>query len=211
MQVLFVHGMGRSPVSGWPMLWKLRAAGLMTGTFGYRVSVEDFRSIRSRLLSCLASLAGRGDYVLIGHSLGGVLLRSAVNTLPPETRPPVHLFLLGSPQRPSLLARQLQSNRLFRMLTGDCGQLLSSSDRMNSIGHVAVPVTNVIGTQEFPVTRGAFNGEPNDGVVSLSEVHAERIADQVAIPVVHTLLPSSPRVAEIVLARIALYGTPSNL
>lgn len=35
MRVLFVHGMGRTPLSGWPLLHRLRQAGLRTTTFGY--------------------------------------------------------------------------------------------------------------------------------------------------------------------------------
>lgn len=49
MQVLFVHGMGRSPLSGWPMLCRLKANGIAVVTFGYAVTFEDFASIRARL------------------------------------------------------------------------------------------------------------------------------------------------------------------
>ena len=37
MQVLFVHGMGRSPVSGWPLLRRLRRLStrpMLVGTWG---------------------------------------------------------------------------------------------------------------------------------------------------------------------------------
>ncbi len=34
MQALFVHGMGRSPLSGLPLLVQLRRAGVLTSTFG---------------------------------------------------------------------------------------------------------------------------------------------------------------------------------
>ncbi|WP_265949935.1 esterase/lipase family protein [Dechloromonas sp. A34] len=83
MQALFVHGMGRSPLSGWPLLRQLQRAGLKTATFGYLVSVDDFSSITARLVSRIEQLAAGGDYILIGHSLGGVLLRAAVGALPP--------------------------------------------------------------------------------------------------------------------------------
>src|SRR5262245_34215628 len=85
LQALFVHGMGRTPLSGWPLLRSLRRAGLATSSFGYVVLLEDFEQIRQRLASRIAALGARGDYVLIGHSLGGVLLRAALNSLPDET------------------------------------------------------------------------------------------------------------------------------
>ena len=82
MQALFVHGMGRSPLSGWPMLRQLRAAGWQTAHFGYMASLQSFDAIAQRLSRRIASTAAQGAYVLIGHSLGGVLIRAAFARLP---------------------------------------------------------------------------------------------------------------------------------
>jgi hypothetical protein len=202
MQVLFVHGMGRSPISGWPVLRRLKSAGFAPATFGYIVSVEDFPTIRTRLAARLCELSAAGDYLLIGHSLGGVLLRSALSALPPGVRQPRHLFLLGSPQQPVTLARRLGKHWLFRLLAGDCGQLLGSAERMNAVGAVTVPVTSIVGTRGLPLGYGPFNGEANDGVISVSEASAAWIDDQVLLPVMHTLLPSSGQTARVILDRL---------
>lgn len=206
MQVLFVHGMGRSSLSGWPLLWHLKHAGMKVSTFGYMVSVENFAGIRRRLSSRMSTMAARDDYVLVGHSLGGVLLRAAVNGLPKETRPPRHVFLLGSPLWPSRLAQRLGSHPIYRAITRDCGQLLGSASRMSEIGPLSVPTTSIAGIRGLSWKRSPFGGEANDGVVSLSEVSADWIADQVRLPIVHTLLPSSARIAEVILQRVARYA-----
>ena len=201
MQALFVHGMGRSPLSGWPVLRRLRRAGLLTSTFGYVVSLDDFASIRRRLIGRIGALAAQGDYVLIGHSLGGVLIRAAVNGLPADTPRPRHIFLLGSPQQPARLAQKLGTNRVYRVLTRDCGQLLGSPERMAAVGAVTVPTTSIAGVGG--PWRAVFRGELNDGVVALAEVSAEWITDQVQVPTMHTLLPMSRGVAQIILQRLA--------
>ena len=206
MQVLFVHGMGRSPLSGSVLLWKLRRAGLTTRTFGYSVSFEDFLRIRDRLVAAVSRLAERGDYVLVGHSLGGVLLRAAINALPAETRLPRRLFLLGSPVRSSRLAQRFGAHRIFRLVTRDCGRLLASPSRMAEIGAVAVPTICIAGISGFSGARSYFPGELNDGIVSLSEVAADWAVEHVQVPVFHTLMPSSPRVAKLVLQRIRKTG-----
>ena len=108
MRALFVHGMGRSPISGWPLLWKLKRGGLKTQTLWYSTTFEDFAAITRRLVAAITALADAGNYVLIGHSLGGVLLRAAIDALPPRTRRPRHLFLLASPMRPARLAQRLR-------------------------------------------------------------------------------------------------------
>lgn len=204
MQTLFVHGMGRSPLSGWPLLRQLKHAGHATASFGYIVSRDDFSTITARLVARMIKLAALGDYVLIGHSLGGVLLRAAVDALPPGTRHPHHVFLLGSPTQPARLAQLLQDKLLFRLTTRDCGQLLGSKTRMLGIPRLSAPTTVVIGTLGISAKHGPFGREENDGVVSASEVAADWTSDEVRVPVVHTLLPSSRLVSKIILQRLAL-------
>ncbi len=202
MQALFVHGMGRTPFSGWPMLRRLRAASIKTDSFGYLPALQEFEQISTRLASRVSELARRGDYVLIGHSLGGVLLRSALASLPAETRQPTRVFLLGSPIRPARLARLLQHNPLYQLLTGDCGQLLASDARMDSIAPVSAPSTGIFGVRGIRPTRQFFGVEANDGVVSVSEARADWMSETIDASVMHSFLPGNQRVTEHILARI---------
>lgn len=202
LHALFVHGMGRSPLSGWPLLRRLRGAGLETQTFGYAVTIHGFSAIVERLSARIEKLARQGDYILIGHSLGGVLLRAALAQLHEDVPRPRHLFLLGSPVKPARLARRLRFNPIFRALTGDCGQLLGSRRRMRGIKVPNVPVTAVTGTRAAPRALGLFGNEPNDGIVSASETFADWIEGSLEIPVVHTLLPSSLEAADAILRRL---------
>ena len=204
MHALFVHGMGRSPLSGWRLLQQLKHAGFTTSHFGYTVLLEDFAGIRGRLIARISTLAASGDdYVLIGHSLGGILLRAAVNDLPAGTPGPHHVFLLGSPLRPARLAQRLAAQPIYRALTRDCGQLLGSAERMAAVGPLSVPTTAIAGIRGLPWKRGPFGADANDGVVSLAEVSAEWLGELVRLRTVHTLLPSSRRVGEIILDRVA--------
>jgi hypothetical protein len=202
MQALFVHGMGRSSISGWPLLRHLRKTGIKTSSFGYFVSTQSFEHIQLNLAKRIAELASGGDYILIGHSLGGVLIRAAMNSLPTGTAPPQHIFLLGSPVIPARLARMLASNVIFRAVTRDCGHLLGSQERMQRIGIPHAPVTGIAGTKEFSKWLSPFGGEPNDGIVSLSEVSAEWLTGQIRLPIIHSVLPSSRRVAHVILTKI---------
>jgi uncharacterized protein YbbK (DUF523 family) len=203
MRALFVHGLGRSPLSGWPLLWQLKRGGMTTHTFGYLAALESFARIRQRLTSRIARLATQGDYVLIGHSLGGVLLRAALAALPTGVRKPRHIFLLASPVKPSRLAQKFGANPVFRAITGDCGQLLGSGRRMRAIAATAIPTTAIVGVRGLPFMTWPFADEVNDGIVSLSEVSAEWLKDQVPVVATHSLLPYSRQVGEIILDKIS--------
>jgi pimeloyl-ACP methyl ester carboxylesterase len=186
------------------MLWRLRRDGLSVSTFGYMVSLESFDRIKRRLIAALMKTAAQGDYVVIGHSLGGVLLRAALNELPDTVAQPRRAFLLGSPVRPARLAERFCRNRVYRLLTGDCGQFLASASRMAGLGPVRAPMSGIVGVRGVDHERGPFGGEPNDGVVAVSEASADWITDVVSLPVIHTLLPASRAVAEVIMARIIL-------
>ena len=110
--------------------------------------------------------------------------------------------LLGSPLGPSRFARWLRNNPVFRALTRDAGDLLGSPERMARIGPASVPTTAVVGTGGLHRALSPFGDEVSDGIVALSEVSAEWLPDQVLIPVSHTVLPASRRVARIVLQRL---------
>jgi pimeloyl-ACP methyl ester carboxylesterase len=202
MQVLFVHGMGRTRASGWPMLRRLRRAGLHTHSFPHWASRESVATIVSRLTRLVTHIAGGDDYVLIGHSLGGVLLRQALQSLPQSARLPRHLFLLGSPVQVSSIAARMGSNPLYRLLTGDCGRMLGSTERMAAVGPPAVPVTAVVGVKGWSLVAGLLPPGPHDGIVTLAEASAPWLTDVVQMPLTHTFLPSDGRVAEVVLSRL---------
>jgi pimeloyl-ACP methyl ester carboxylesterase len=202
MQVLFVHGMGRSPLSGWPLLRRLRAAGFQTHTFGHWVSRQSFATIVAQLGQRLAQVGDSGEYVLIGHSLGGVLLREALRAAPATIQAPQRLFLLGSPVQVSSIAARLGGNPLYRLFTGDCGRMLGSAERMGAIGPALVPVTAIVGVRGWSLVAGLLPREPHDGIVTVSETGAPWLTDVVQLPVPHMLLPSDARVTRVILDRL---------
>lgn len=203
MLVLYVHGMGRSPLSGWPMLRRLRQAGLRTAVFGYVAALESFDSIVRRLRKHIEHIARQGPYAVAGHSLGGVLLRAALAGMPAGTLQPKHVFLIGSPVSSARLAVKLKSRWVFKLLAGDCGQLLAAPERMSTVSGPQVPTTAIVGVAGLRGRLSPFGDEPNDGVVSDSEVSASWISAKVELRQLHTFLPASASVADIIIRSCA--------
>ena len=99
MRVLLVHGLGRTPASLALLHRALRRAGHAPASFAYYAFAQSYEGIRRRLVAQLQTWAAAPDPVaLIGHSLGGLLLRHALADVP--TLPVHHLIMLGTPNRP---------------------------------------------------------------------------------------------------------------
>lgn len=203
MQVLLVHGLGRTPLSLFGLAAALRRAGHRTRFFAYSPTFEPLPRIVRRLADRLRELARHGRPVgLVGHSLGGLLLRSALRDVP-ELR--VHqLVMLGTPNRPPRLARLAARWGPFRLLTRDCGRFLACSYSIPALAAPDVPYTLIGGTAGPRL--GPFRGEPNDGIVAAPELPV-RDSDPVQLfPVWHTVMMNDRRVKSAVVAAMMTDG-----
>jgi pimeloyl-ACP methyl ester carboxylesterase len=197
MQVLLVHGMGRSPLSMAPLALGLRADGMRPRFFGYLSAVESVDRMVSRLVQRLVAISAE-PYVVVGHSLGGVLLRLAIDRLPVSARLPEHLVLVGSPQGAARLAQQFASWVPYRLMYGEAGQMLADPARMAAISPPSVPCSVVVGTRGFPAVVSPFGPALNDGIVAVTEVVPDGEAETVLLPRGHTFLMNAREVREII-------------
>src|SRR5262249_13241573 len=189
-------GLGRTPLSLFGLAPALRRAGHRTPFFAYSPTLESLPHILRRLTSRLRLLARPGRPVgLVGHSPGGLLLRMAIPEVP-ELRVH-HLVMLGSPNRSSGLARCAWQWRPFRWFTADCGRFLSCPRTIPALPVPAVPYTMIAGTAG---PRRFFAGEPNDGIVAVSEVPIRDTDAPILLPVWHTFMMNDDRVRRAVVA-----------
>ena len=202
MRALLVHGMGRTPASMLVLARRLRQVGMTTAQFGYVPAVERYDRIVDRLVRRVSALATDPDYIVIGHSLGGLLLRSALGALDPALPQPRHLFMLATPNRSPRLARRWHRNLAYRLFTGDAGQLLADAGRVAAIPPPAVPYTIIAGTSGTRRPWSSFQDEPNDWIVGLSEVRLSEDDHLVTVSLGHTFMMNYREVAAVVLSRM---------
>lgn len=201
MRALLVHGMGRTPASMLVLARRLRQAGMTTAQFGYVPAVERYDRIVDRLVRRVSAIATDTDYIVIGHSLGGLLLRSALGMLDPALPQPRHLFMLATPNHSPRLARRWHRNLAYRLFTGDAGQLLADAARVRAIPLPTVPYTIIAGTSGTRRPWSSFQDEPNDWIVGLSEVRLREDDHIITVSLGHTFMMNYREVAAVVISR----------
>lgn len=90
MDLVLIHGMGRTPVSMMLLCRRLRQAGHNPILFGYYPTFEGLQHAIARLVKLIDRQVDTRHYALVGHSLGTVIIRSALGHL--ENRSPSACF-----------------------------------------------------------------------------------------------------------------------
>lgn len=189
-----------------PGLWMPAAAmallGARLGRQGYAARLFDNQG-RSPLegnIERLARFAGDRPAHFVGHSLGGVLAMEMLQRHPEVAAASV--VLLGAPVRGCLAGRRFGRLGLARWMMGHAQARWAEREaqwcRPEPLGVIA-------GTRPFGIGRALGGGlpGPNDGVVRVEETAVEGMAAQALVPVGHSLLIASSRVAKLVARFLA--------
>lgn len=206
MNILFVQGRRATPFDWVPNLAHLRRLGYKTYSFSYFCAFRDLGLIKARLLPRVADIAADGEYAVIGHSLGGILVRDILMKLSIQIEQPNHLFLLGSPIVATQMNKLLSAFRIYRLIFGQCGQLVASDEGMEAIGVPATPTTRIAGTTGLTGRQSPFGERANDSIVLESELCTELFSDDIRIPVRHPFLPATRELSRIVHQRLSSTG-----
>jgi hypothetical protein len=196
MKILLIHGLSRTSLSLLGLEWYLQQSGWVTEQFSYLAVSETFDRIVERLRVRLQVLASQGNYGIVAHSLGGLLVRAALGLNYLEM--PQHVVMLGTPNQPPRLAPHAWRLAPFRWWTGQCGLNLTNPDFFGSLPRIKSPYTIVAGTGGLRGFWSPFGDELNDGIVALNETrlsHQDRI---IQLPVLHSFMMNSPIVQKTV-------------
>jgi hypothetical protein len=158
--------------------------GHRTELFGYAATLRSFAAITERLHRRLERIDDTGEpWGVIGHSLGGLLLRAALPGLRPR-----HFVMLGVPNRCPRLARRMRRFWPYRLINGDPGQRLADEQFFAELPVPLSPYTIIAGTAG-PVGRWSpFGPDRNDGLVAVDETRIRDDDRPVLLPVGHTFM-----------------------
>lgn len=191
--VVLVHGLW---LGGWVCSlldrW-LHAAGFGVHRFSYP-STRETLSANAARLSRFANAIDAPVVHFVGHSLGGlVAVKSQLDH--PERRSG-RIILIGSPFAGCQAARKLETHALGHALLGRSLRQWLAERPAAWTGPRQLGV--IAGTGRIGIGRivAPHLPRPNDGVVTVEETRVPGAADHIVLPVSHTGMLASRRVAE---------------
>lgn len=189
--VILVHGVW---LSGWTLALqrqRVSSSGFRAVSFSY-ASVADDLDTNARRLGAF-SRAQTGEVIhFVGHSLGGLLTLRMLD-IDPEPRTG-RVVLIGSPWRGSAAARAVHrwpggDTLLGRSLSQWQPGTHADPGARHEIGVIAGSLGFGVGALVTRLQR------PHDGTVSVAETRLPTMADHLVLPVTHTGMLTSARVA----------------
>ena len=207
--VILAHGLWVPGVVMRPLAARLERAGLRCHTFSYLGAGRPLEAHAARLARFARELPDQGGPAhFVGHSLGGLVILEALQRHPEMAAGRV--VLLGTPVNGCYAGRRLARYPGGRWFLGESESLWRERraarwNRPEALGVIA-------GT--LPLGLGRLFGPlpgPNDGVVALEETEVEGMAGRVALPVGHSAMLVSARVAENVVAFLDKGRFPAQL
>ena len=195
--VILAHGLWVPGVVMQPLAARLGRAGFRCHTFSYMGAGRPLAAHAERLARMARSI---GPSHFVGHSLGGLVLLEALSRQPGTAAGRV--VLLGTPARGCYAARRIARYPAGRWLLGQSELLWREGRAARWARPEALGV--VAGSLPFGLGRifGPLPGV-NDGVVSLEETAVEGMAERVVLPIGHSAMLVSARVAAQVAAFLA--------
>lgn len=187
-EVILVHGLWVPGLAMKPLAARLERAGFRCHTFSFTGTVRPLQANADRLARFAHEI---GPVHFVGHSLGGLVVMEAFARHPDMAAGRV--VLLGTSARGNFAGRRFALHAVGRWMLGESLPLWREREarwaRAERLGVIA-------GTR--PLGLGVLLGRlagPNDGVVSVEETTIEGMSERILLPVGHSAMLVSAKVA----------------
>jgi pimeloyl-ACP methyl ester carboxylesterase len=187
--VVLVHGLWMNSAAMMPLAWRLRRCGFRVARFSYRSVRAGIEENAAHLARFCADLRDQ-ELSLVGHSLGGLTILTALSAHPDLRARRV--VLLGVPFAGIGAAQHLSQSRLGRSLVGRTIHDWLHRPRPSlpagvDLGVIAGDVSIGLGRIVVPLPG------PNDGVVCVTETRVPGARESLVLHVNHSgMLVSAP-------------------
>lgn len=198
--VVLLHGLGRSNTAMWRLAWRLENAGYEVHRVGYRsintTPDEIIHEVTQQISDCCENSSRTTHFV--GHSLGGLLIRSYLQDNQPDNLGRV--VFVGTPNNGTSIADHFKGNYLVKLLVPVATALGTDEASLpNQLAPPYYPVGVIAGIYGNDANEAYLPGK-DDGLVPVESTKLEGMTDFIEIESGHSMMRYNNQVAAQVIA-----------
>ncbi|EGQ8165954.1 triacylglycerol lipase [Vibrio parahaemolyticus] len=184
MKIIILHGLYMHGLVMQPLSQKLRKLGYETQVISYNTVAIDESSLFDSIDHSLNPLTAN---VLVGHSLGGLMIKRYLANRKPTTSLISHVVAIGSPLKGASIVGRIQDLRLGAILGNSPHHGLNKHDDAwafpQKLGSIAGTVP--IGARPLLIRN---DNTMSDGTVTVEETRLDGMQDHIEVKQTHTSL-----------------------
>ncbi|HHC7246784.1 TPA: triacylglycerol lipase [Vibrio parahaemolyticus] len=184
MKIIILHGLYMHGLVMQPLSQKLRKLGYETQVLSYNTVAIDESSLFDSIDHSLNPLTAN---VLVGHSLGGLMIKRYLANRKPTTSLISHVVAIGSPLKGASIVGRIQDLGLGAILGNSPHHGLNKHDDAwafpQKLGSIAGTVP--IGARPLLIRN---DNTMSDGTVTVEETRLDGMQDNIEVKQTHTSL-----------------------
>ncbi len=190
MKIIVLHGLFMHGIVMQPLSHKLRNFGYQTKVLTYNTIAIDEQRIFPLIDNALSDSMPN---ILVGHSLGGLVIKHYLQSRQPDARTVSHAVVIGSPIKGASIVTRLQELKVDAILGNSPSFGLTQHDGewsfVQKLGSIAG--TLPLGVRPLLLMDSKTM---SDGTVTVEETKIEGMADHIELKSSHTSLIYSSQV-----------------
>lgn len=186
---ILLHGLGQAPFMLWTMASYLRENGYLVDNIHYKTRKNSLETHKKTLRECFNKHSNAGRIDLVGHSMGGIVIRETLRDVKPDNLGRV--VMLGTPNKGSQIADLFENNFFYQKFFGVIGRELTTQFQEKSTANLSIEydLGIIAGTccWTHPWFMSSIPG-PHDGLVQTERTKLEGARDYIELYATHTFM-----------------------
>ncbi|WP_260260338.1 lipase family alpha/beta hydrolase [Vibrio intestinalis] len=182
MKIVILHGLYMHGLVMQPLSHKLRKFGFDTQVITYNTVAIEQEKVFARIDNALSDSQTN---ILVGHSLGGLIIKKYLTSRRPSLQQISHVVTIGSPIKGASIVNRIRDLGMDAILGNSPEHGLNMHD---DVWEFEQKLGSIAGT--LPLGARALlmmdNSIMSDGTVTVEETKIEGMTDHIQIPSTHT-------------------------